>query len=192
MEAMYQWIRQIAVFAVISFLVLYLMGDQQKKYTLKFYLSLLMLLLILKPAAAFLNLDQFLTEKLTGLEIEAEMEAVNGQIQQAAAASGQEILGYTSNQVLSWIDGLVQDEKLELMEGNVDFDEKKLEQAGEVVISDVEITVTGAGKSLRDLQPACDHLKKEIAETFELNESSVTVNAREGSPVKAGVQKDDS
>ena len=109
MEAVYQWIRQIAVFAIISFLVLYLMGSQDKKTVLRFYLSLLMLLLVLKPAAALLDLNQILTEKLTELEAEAEMSAVNGQIQQVSAAADQEFLDYTSERALSWIENLVKD-----------------------------------------------------------------------------------
>lgn len=184
MEAVYQWIQQIAVFAVISFLVLYLMGNQAKKSTLRFYLSLLMLLLILKPAAALLRLDQMMTEKLTGLETEAEMSSVNGQIIEAAKISDHELLDYTSEKALSWIRGLVQDENLELLDGKIDYDEKILEQSNELEVSSVEITVSGAGKSLSEMQPVFEHLENEIMEAFNLNKNAVSV--------KAGAQSDDS
>lgn len=186
MEAVYQWIRQIAVFAVISFLVLYLMGSQDKKTVLRFYLSLLMLLLVLKPAAALLDLNQILTEKLTELEAEAEMSAVNGQIQQVSAAADQEFLDYTSERALSWIENLVQDENLVLQDGKIDFDEKILEQTGEVVITGVEVTVYEPEQSGSDTESISDDLENKIARAFELDENAVMVRETTG---KAGGEK---
>lgn len=184
MEAVYQWIRQIAVFAVISFLVLYLTGNQEKQSTLRFYLSLLMLLLILKPAAALLQFDQILAEKLTEMETDADLSAVDGQIQQAAELSDHSLLDYTSDKALSWIKGLAQDENLELLDGKIYFDEKIMEQSGELVVTGVEITVSGPGKKLAEIQTASGHLQSDIMEAFHLNKSAVSV--------KAGAQKDDS
>lgn len=178
MEAVYQWIQQIAVFAVISFLVLYLMGSQEKKFTLHFYLSLLMLLLVLRPAAAFLKLDTVLTEKLTELETDTEIAAISSQIQEAEEWRDQEILEYTSSKAVSWIRGLVQDVNLDFLEGEVSFDEQTLKRTGEVVISGVKITISRAGKSLAEIEPVLKELEEEIAGTFGLKKSSVMVKSR--------------
>lgn len=175
MEAVYEWIRQIAVFAVISYLVLYLMGNQEKKYTLRFYLSLLMILLILKPAVSAFNLEQVLTEKLTELEAGAEMTAVNSQIRQIAAASDQEFLDYTSERALSWVRELAEGKALELKEGKVNFDDEKLEQSGEVVISGLEIVVSAAGKQASEVRSLIQELKSEIAAAFNLDKNAVTI-----------------
>lgn len=184
MEAVYEWIRQISVFAVLSFLVLYLMGNQEKKSVLRFYLSLLMLILVLKPAASLFDLNQILTEKLTELETETEISAVNGQIRQASTNTGREILDYTSKKVLSWIEGLAQDENLSLLEGNVLFDEKKLEQTGEIAVTGIRIIVFCENASPAEIQPILGKLKNEIAEAFELTQGAVSV--------KAGAQDEES
>lgn len=176
LEAVYQWVQQIAVFAVIAFLVLYLMGSQEKKLTLRFYLSLLMLLLILKPAAAFLKLDRVLAEKLTGLETDMEITAINDQIQAVGKAQNQEILEYASRKALSWIDGLVQDRNLDFLDGEVVFDEQILEQTGEVAISGIRITVSRAGKTFSEMQSVLDELEEEMADTLALKKEDVKVN----------------
>ena len=177
MEAVYEWIRQISVFAVLSFLVLYLMGNQEKKSVLRFYLSLLMLLLVLRPAASLFNLNQVLTEKLTKLETETEVSAAGKKVRQAAAISGRELLDYTSRKALSWIEGLIQYENMSLQEGDVVFDEEKLEQTGEVAISGIRITVSPGDSSPAEMQPMLKKLESEIAEAFDLNQSAVTVKA---------------
>lgn len=177
LEAVYQWIQQIAVFAVISFLVLYLMGSQEKKFTLRFYLSLLMLLLILKPAAAFFKLDTILAEKMTELETNTEIAVMSDQIQQMGELQDQKILDDTSQKAISWIQGMVQDKDLNFLEGEILFDEQTLEQTGEVILSGVKITVSRAGKSLAEIQPVLKELEEEIADTFTLKKSSVTVKS---------------
>lgn len=177
LESVYQWIQEIAVFAVISFLILYLMGNQEKKFTLHFYLSLLMLLLVLRPVADFLKLDTVLAEKLTELETDTEIAAISSQIQEAGERQDQEILEYASQQAMTWIKGMVQDMGLEVLEGKVIFDEQALKQTGEVAISSVRITVSRAGKSLADIQSVLKELEKEIADTFNLKKSLVTVKS---------------
>lgn len=175
MEAVYEWIRQIAVFAVISYLVLYLMGGQEKKHILRFYLSLMMLLLILKPAVSALHLDQILTEKLTEVEMDADMAAAGGQIRQAAQACVQELLDCTSESALSRVRELAEDKDLKLEKGTVDFDEKKLEQSGEIVITGMDLTVSGTGKQSSEIRTLMGELKKEVAEAFELDQYEVSV-----------------
>lgn len=176
MEAVYQWVQQAAFFAVVSFLVLYLMGSQEKKLTLRFYLSLLMLLLILKPAAVFLNLDEVLTEKLAGLEADMEIAAISDQIQAAGEAQDQEIMGYASQKAVSWMKSLVQDRNLDFVDGKVTFDEQTLEQTGEVVILKVEVTVSQAGKTLSEMQTVLDELEEEMADSLALKKGDVKIN----------------
>ena len=178
MEAVYQWIQQIAVFAVVSFLVLYVMGSREKKFTLHFYLSLLMILLILRPAAGFLKWDAVLAGKLTELETDTEIAAISNQIQEMGEWQEQEIIDYTSQKAISWIKGLVQDQNLDFLEGEVSFDRQALRKTQEVVITGMEITVSQPGKTLTEIKPVLDGLKEEMAEMFQLKESSVTINFR--------------
>ena len=186
MEEVYEWVRQIAVFAVISYLVLYLMGDQNKKHTLRFYLSLMMLLLVLKPAVSALHLEQILTEKLTELETEADISAVNSQISQVSQACEQELLSCTLESVLLQVRELAEDKNLKLEEGTVEFDEKKLEKSGEVVVTGMKITVSETGKQAEPPRTLLRKLKEEISETFKLDQYAVSVKWRD---ISAGRQE---
>ncbi|MDO5409529.1 MAG: stage III sporulation protein AF [Lachnospiraceae bacterium] len=179
MAAVYQWIRQIAVLGVISFLTLYLMGSQDKKYTLRFYLSLLMLLLLLRPASAFLKFNTVLAQKLTGLEAETEIQAVSGVFQELSLEQDQEILQYTSQKALSWVQGLAEDQKLEFTGGKVEFDETLLEQSGTIAISEVEIFVVppqnDSPEEKRRFEAAVEALGDEIADTLKLKRTDVKI-----------------
>ncbi|MGN0294596.1 MAG: stage III sporulation protein AF [Lachnospiraceae bacterium] len=175
MEAVYEWIRQIAVFAVVSYLVLYLMGEQEKRHILRIYLSLMMLLLILKPAVSVFHLDQILTEKLTELTSDTDTTVTVSQIRQAAQACSQEILDCTSESALTRVRELAENKNLKLEKGTVDFDEEKLEQSGEVIITGMDLTVSGTGKQSLEVRTLLGELKKEVAETFELDQYAVSV-----------------
>lgn len=175
MEAVYGWIRQIAVFAVISYLVLYLMGEQEKGHVLRFYLSLLMMFLILKPVSSACSLDQVLTEKLTELETDAEIAAAGSQIRQIAQASDREMLDYVSEQALSRVRELAEGKNLEFNHGKVDFDDGKIEESGEVVITGMELTVSDDGKQSSEIRPLLKELRGEIAGEFGLDQNRITI-----------------
>lgn len=175
MEAVYGWIRQIAVFAVISYLVLYLMGEQEKGHVLRFYLSLLMMLLILKPVSSVCSLNQVFTEKLTELETDAEIAAAGSQIRQIAQASDQEVLDYVSEQALSRVQELAEDKNLEFNHGKVDFDDEKMEKSGEVVICGMELTVSGGGKQSSEIRPLLKEFREDVAGEFGLDQSRITI-----------------
>lgn len=179
MEWIYQWIRQIAVFSVISFLILYVMGNQEKKNVLYFYLSMLMLLLILKPVSAFLHFDERLAGKIASLEMNTEMQAVNGQVEEIVGSQDQKITEYTSQQVLSWIKGMVEDEKMKFLGGKVTFDEERLKQTGEVLLTGIEISVSCEGKSRSEIEPDLKQLKKKITDLYAENPVEVTIKFRD-------------
>ncbi len=181
MEAVYGWIQQIAVFVVISYLVLYLMGSQEKKRVLRFYLSLLMLFLVLRPVAGLMDLDTTLVQKLKELEIQenTEIAAVSGQIQEIGRTQDQEVLEQASQEAISWLQNLVQEENLEFLGGEVQFDEETLARTGEVIVCGVNLMVSQAEKTADQIRPYLNELKTNIAQAFELEESAVAVTAKE-------------
>ena len=64
LDTVYLWIRQIAVFTVICFLVLYLFDGKNRKI-IRFYLSVLLLVLIFRPILKAGSLDQMMNQRLS-------------------------------------------------------------------------------------------------------------------------------
>lgn len=184
MEAVYEWIQQIAVFAVISFLVLYLMDGQEKKNVFHFYLSLLLLFLVLRPVAALFQWDRGWEQKLTELveQMDFSVDAVSEQVLQIRNEQDQQVIAEASAEIISWLQELVKEEDLELLDANVVFDEERLEQKGELQVNEVwlEVRTLQMRKSAKRGTWDFSVLKTRIGQELGIEESAVSVMKIEG------------
>ncbi len=189
MEAVYEWIQQIAVFAVISFLVLYLMDGQEKKKVLHFYLSLLLLFLILRPVAALFQWDRGWEQKLAELveQTDFSVDAVSEQVLQIRNEQDQQVIAEASDEIISWLQELAKEEKLELLDAKVLFDEERLEEKGELQVNRVWLEVRAL--EMRDSAKGgtwdFSVLKTRIGQELGIEESAVSVTKTEGEAEKS-------
>lgn len=189
MEAVYEWIQQIAVFAVISFLVLYLMDGQEKKKVLHFYLSLLLLFLVLRPVAALLQWNRGWEQKLTELveQTDFSVDAVSEQVLQIRNEQDQQVISEASDEILSWLQELAKEENLELLDAKVLFDEERLEEKGELQVNRVCLEVSALKMRNSAKGDAWDFsaLKTRIGQELGIEESAVGVTKIEGEAEKS-------
>lgn len=175
MEAVYGWIRQITMFCTAAYVVLYLIEDDKKKRMLRFYLSLLLLLLVLKPLSAVFQLDTFFQEKLSALEIQAQTGALSLQLQEIRGRETDYLTAGLSEEVISWLKGLAQEEDLQILKGTVSWDEKKLQEEQEAVIQKVELSLCSSQKNGQPSRESLQNLKKKTAAALQLDSSKVVL-----------------
>lgn len=173
MEAVYGWIRQVTMFCTAAYVVLYLIEDEKKKRMLRFYLSLLLLLLLLKPLSAVFKLDTFFQEKLSALEIQAQTDALSSQLQEIRGRETDYLTAGLSEEVISWLKGLAQEENLQILKGTVSWDEEKLQKEQEAVIQKVELSLCSREKNRQPSRESLQNLKKKAAAALQLDSSQV-------------------
>lgn len=175
MEAVYGWIRQITLFCVAAYVVLYLIEDEKKKRMLRFYLSLLLLLLLLKPLSAAFRLDTFFQEKLSALEIQAQTSALSLQLKEIRGQETDYLTSSLSAEVISWLKGLAQEEDLQITQGTVSWDEEKLLEEQEAVIEKVELSLYSSKKNGQPSRESLQNLKKKAAAALQLDSSKIVL-----------------
>lgn len=139
-----KWALQIAVFALLSVLFVQLFPDAKKVRSLRFYLSLLMLLLVFRPFLNGLHLDQMIKEQADIWEESIQVSfGSNTAVDKASEAFADSIFTDSESLVECWLKEWTKQAGLSYDSSEIEFDREQFSKSGELKIQKIELSVGG-------------------------------------------------
>ena len=189
MDTVYLWIRQIAVFTVICFLVLYLFDGKNRKI-IRFYLSVLLLVLIFRPVLKAGSLDQMMNHRLSEISeafsssihqketewvkestVRKNQEKIEEQVDQGQEAAE----NYTREQILQYVKKQMEEAGFSFADGKVIFDTERFRDTAEIVVKKLNLSVKQGKEELVAHQEELAGLKNQIASILEINPDDIEI-----------------
>lgn len=191
MDSVYLWIRQIAVFTVICFLILYLFDGKSRKI-IRFYLSVILLVLVFRPVLKAGSLDQLLNNRLSEVadafasSIQMD-EKENRWIQEREVQKNQEKIAeqleqdqenaenYTGKQILQYAEKQMEEAGFTFADGKVIFDTEQFQETAEITVKKLYLSVKQTEEELSAHKEDLADLKNRIASVLELNPNDIEI-----------------
>lgn len=189
LDTVYLWIRQIAVFTVICFLVLYLFDGKNRKI-IRFYLSVLLLVLIFRPVLKAGSLDQMMNHRLSEISeafsssihqketewvkestVRKNQEKIEEQVDQGQEAAE----NYTREQILQYVKKQMEEAGFSFADGKVIFDTERFRDTAEIVVKKLNLSVKQGKEELVAHQEELAGLKNQIASILEINPDDIEI-----------------
>ena len=189
MDAVYLWIRQIAVFAVICFLVLYLFDGKNRKI-IRFYLSVLLLVLIFRPVLKAGSLDQMMNNRLSEISAafsssihqketewvqERELRKNQEKIAEQVDQGQEDAENYTREQILQYVKKQMEEAGFSFSDGKVIFDTERFQDTAEIVVKKLYLSVKQGEEELAAHKEELAGLKNRIASILEINPDDIEI-----------------
>lgn len=189
MDTVYLWIRQIAVFSVICFLVLYLFDGKNRKI-IRFYLSVLLLVLVFRPVLKAGSLDRLLNNRLSEIsaafsasihqsekewrqekEVRKNQEKIAEQLDQAQENAE----NYTREQILQYVEKQMEAAGFSFTDGKVIFDGERFQDTAEIAVKKLYLSVVQSKEELAARKEELADLKNQIASILEINPDDIEI-----------------
>lgn len=189
MDTVYLWIRQIAVFTVICFLVLYLFDGKNRKI-IRFYLSVLLLVLIFRPILKAGSLDQMMNQRLSEISaafsssihqketewvqestVRKNQKKIEEQVDQGQEAAE----NYTREQILQYVKKQMEEAGFSFADGKVIFDTERFQDTAEIVVKKLYLSVKQGKEELDAHQEELAGLKNQIASILEIKPDDIEI-----------------
>ncbi|MGN0268835.1 MAG: hypothetical protein ACI4D7_14315 [Lachnospiraceae bacterium] len=189
LDTVYLWIRQIAVFSVICFLVLYLFDGKNRKI-IRFYLSVLLLVLIFRPILKAGSLDQMMNQRLSEISeafsssihqketewvqentVRKNQEKIEEQVDQGQEAAE----NYTREQILQYVKKQMEEAGFSFADGKVIFDTERFQDTAEIVVKKLYLSVKQGEEELDVHQEELADLKNQIASILEITPDDIEI-----------------
>ena len=189
LDTVYLWIRQIAVFTVICFLVLYLFDGKNRKI-IRFYLSVLLLVLIFRPILKAGSLDQMMNQRLSEISaafsssihqketewvqestVRKNQEKIEEQVDQGQEAAE----NYTREQILQYVKKQMEEAGFSFADGKVIFDTERFQDTAEIVVKKLYLSVKQGKEELDAHQEELAGLKNQIASILEIKPDDIEI-----------------
>ena len=189
LDTVYLWIRQIAVFTVICFLVLYLFDGKNRKI-IRFYLSVLLLVLIFRPILKAGSMDQMMNQRLSEISaafsssihqketewvqegtVRKNQEKIEEQVDQGQEAAE----NYTREQILQYVKKQMEEAGFSFADGKVIFDTERFQDTAEIVVKKLHLSVKQGREELAAHQEELAGLKNQIASILEIKPDDIEI-----------------
>ena len=189
LDTVYLWIRQIAVFTVICFLVLYLFDGKNRKI-IRFYLSVLLLVLIFRPILKAGSLDQMMNQRLSEISaafsssihqketewvqestVRKNQKKIEEQVDQGQEAAE----NYTREQILQYVKKQMEEAGFSFADGKVIFDTERFQDTAEIVVKKLYLSVKQGKEELDAHQEELAGLKNQIASILEIKPDDIEI-----------------
>lgn len=189
MDTVYLWIRQIAVFTVICFLVLYLFDGKNRKI-IRFYLSLILLVLVFRPVLKAGSLDQMMNNRLSEISAafsssihqketewmqESEVRKNQEKIAEQVNQEQEEAENYTREQILQYVKKQMEEAGFSFADGKVIFDTERFQETAEIAVKRLYLSVKQGKEELDTHKEELAGLKNQIASILDISPDDIEI-----------------
>lgn len=168
MSGLKQWALQIAVFALLSVLFVQLFPDAKKVKSLRFYLSLLMMLLVFRPFLQGVNLDRIIKEQAQRWEesIQISFDA-NTEAEKASEVFADSVFADSADRVECWLIEWTKSAGVEYHSSEILFDREQFLKNGELKVRQIELWVDNLQMERKS------ELERQLCTEFDLKSGQV-------------------
>lgn len=189
MDTVYLWIRQIAVFTVICFLVLYLFDGKNRKI-IRFYLSVILLVLVFRPVLKAGSLDQMMNNRLSEISAafsssihqketewmqESEVRKNQEKIAEQVNQEQEEAENYTREQILQYVKKQMEEAGFSFADGKVIFDTERFQETAEIAVKRLYLSVKQGKEELDTHKEELAGLKNQIASILDISPDNIEI-----------------
>lgn len=189
LDTVYLWIRQIAVFTVICFLVLYLFDGKNRKI-IRFYLSVILLVLVFRPVLKAGSLDQMMNNRLSEISAafsssihqketewmqESEVRKNQEKIAEQVNQEQEEAENYTREQILQYVKKQMEEAGFSFADGKVIFDTERFQETAEIAVKRLYLSVKQGKEELDTHKEELAGLKNQIASILDISPDDIEI-----------------
>ena len=189
LDTVYLWIRQIAVFTVICFLVLYLFDVKNRKI-IRFYLSVILLVLVFRPVLKAGSLDQMMNNRLSEISAafsssihqketewmqESEVRKNQEKIAEQVNQEQEEAENYTREQILQYVKKQMEEAGFSFADGKVIFDTERFQETAEIAVKRLYLSVKQGKEELDTHKEELAGLKNQIASILDISPDDIEI-----------------
>ena len=177
-ELIYGWMKNLAFFFIFMTAVLNCLPDSRYRKYVRFFLGMLVIIVLCRPLTEFLHLDGFLEDAVSRGFLEADAEGLEDRIELEGVQEEYLVKGYET-EIAGHISVFLEEREIIPVETEVQMNEENM------TVENIRLTVSADTEDLlyqseieekrRELEGEMEDVKKELSEVYQVDVEHIDV-----------------
>lgn len=177
-EMIYGWMKNLAFFFIFMTAVLNCLPDNRYRKYVRFFLGMLVIIVLARPLTEFLHLDETLEDVVSREMLEIEARGLGDRLEMGDVQEEYLLRGYES-EIADQIHAFLQERGIVPVETEVQLDRDKME------VSDIRLIISAdtadilyeseKKEKVRELEETAETVKRELSEVYQVDAEHIDV-----------------